>query len=94
MFAAASKCILGGMANPPNLPTSPADKNWPKGPNFKGIVYGFALAILVVIVLAIILLSSSGRKLIPVHTKTTPSQTHLILPAAPWASASAAASRA
>ena len=82
------------MANPPNLPTSPADKNWPKGPNFKGIVFGFAVAIIVVIILAIILLSSSGRKLFPVRTRTTPSQTRLVAPTAPGTPTLAAAARA
>ena len=68
------------MPTPSNLPTNPADKNWPKGPNFKAIVYGFAIAILVVIVLGLLLISGAGKRLFPVNTHSTPSQTRLALP--------------
>lgn len=68
------------MANSDNLPTSPVDKNWPKGPNFKGIVFGFCVAIVIVVILAIVLISRSGRKLFPVNTHSTPSQTRLSIP--------------
>lgn len=69
------------MAQPPNLPTSPADKNWPKGPNFKAVVWGFLIAIIVVIVLGILLISRAGKRIFPMKTNSTPSQTRLILPA-------------
>ena len=69
------------MANEPNLPTNPVDKNWPKGPNFKAIVYGFAIAIIVVVLLGILLISGAGKRIFPMKTRATPSQTRLTLPA-------------
>lgn len=68
------------MANPSNLPTSPADKNWPKGPNFKAIVWGFVIAIVVVIVLGILVISGAGKRIFPMKTNSTPSQTRLTRP--------------
>ena len=64
----------------PNLPTSPADKNWPKGPNFKAVVWGFVIAIVIVIVLGILLISGAGKRIFPMKTNSTPSQTRLSLP--------------
>ena len=72
--------IQENMANESNLPTSSADKNWPKGPNFKTVVYGFLLAILVVVVLGILLISKAGKRIFPMNTRSTPSQTYLVLP--------------
>ena len=68
------------MAEQSKLPTNPADKNWPKGPNFKAIVYGFAVAIVIVVILGILLISKAGRRIFPMDTHTTPSQTRLELP--------------
>ena len=68
------------MPSQSNLPTSPADKNWPKGPNFKAVVYGFAIAIIVVIVLGLLLISGAGKRIFPMNTHSTPSQTHLTMP--------------
>ncbi len=68
------------MPSPSNLPTSPADKNWPKGPNFKLIVYGFLIAIVLVVVLGILIISGAGKRIFPMNTHSTPSQTHLLLP--------------
>lgn len=76
------------MANSSNLPTTPADKNWPKGPNFKAIVYGFLIAIVVVIVLGILIISRAGKRILPVKTNSTPSQTRLVSPGAAIALAS------
>ena len=68
------------MAHSPNLPTNPADKNWPKGPNFKAIVYGFLIAIVIVVLLGILLISGAGKRIFPMNTHSTPSQTRLVLP--------------
>lgn len=70
------------MPTPSNLPTSPADKNWPKGPNFKTVVYGFLIVIIIVVLLGILLISKAGKRIFPVNTHSTPSQTRLTLPAA------------
>ena len=67
------------MSSSPNLPSNPADKNWPKGPNFKAIVYGFLVAIIVVVVLGILLISKVGKRIFPMNTHSTPSQTRLVL---------------
>lgn len=63
------------MANP--LPTNPVDKNWPKGPNFLGIVIAFAVAIVVILVLAALVLHAKGKSIFPMKTTSTPSQTSL-----------------
>ena len=68
------------MAEQSNLPTSSADKNWPKGPNFKAVVFGFVVAIIIVVILGILLISKAGKRIFPMDTHTTPSQTHLVLP--------------
>ena len=62
------------------LPTSPADKNWPKGPNFLRIVIGAAVAIIIVLALALFLLKGRGQKAVPMKTDPTPSQTMLVAP--------------
>lgn len=59
------------------LPTNRVDKNWPKGPNFLGIVIGFAVAIVVILALAALLLSGKGKNMFPVKTRSTPSQTSI-----------------
>ena len=63
-----------------SLPTSPVDKNWPKGPNFLGIVIAFAVAILLILGIAVFLLRGRAQKMVPVKTETTPSQTMLSRP--------------
>ena len=62
---------------PAPLPTNPVDKNWPKGPNFLGIVIGFAVAIVVILALAALVLHAKGKSLFPMNTRSTPSQTSL-----------------
>ncbi len=62
------------------IPTSPVDKNWPKGPNFLGIVIGSAIAILLILGAAILIVRGRAQKMVPMKTKTTPSQTLLIRP--------------
>ncbi len=57
------------------LPTSPVDKNWPKGPNFLAIVIGSAVAILLVLGAAIFIVRGRAQKMVPMKTNTTPSQT-------------------
>ncbi len=59
------------------LPTSPVDKNWPKGPNFLAIVIGSAIAILLVLGAAIFIVRGRAQKMVPTKTNTTPSQTSL-----------------
>ncbi len=68
------------MENESNLPTNPADKNWPKGPNFKAVVYGFLIAIVIVVLLGILLISGAGKRIFPMNTHSTPSQTRLVMP--------------
>ena len=51
---------------------------YPKGPNFLGIVIGFCVAILVVVVVALVLLHTAGKKIFPMKTNPTPSQTQLL----------------
>ncbi len=58
-----------------SLPTNPADKNWPKGPNFLGIVLGAAAAILLLLGVAFMIIRGRAQKMVPVKTETTPSQT-------------------
>lgn len=65
------------------LPTDPVDRNLPKGPNFLGIVIGFAFAILVIFLAAWWVLSHKGTKAMPVNTHSTPSQTRLAEPPGP-----------
>lgn len=60
------------------LPSSPADKNWPKGPNFLGIVIAFAVAILIILGVAVFLVRGRAQKMLPAKTDPTPSQTRLI----------------
>ncbi len=60
------------------LPTSSADKNWPKGPNFLGIVIGAAVTILILLLAAVFLMRGRAQKVIPVKTKATPSQTMVV----------------
>ncbi len=60
------------------LPSSPADKNWPKGPNFLGIVIAFAVAILIILGVAVYLVHGRAQKMIPAKTETTPSQTMVL----------------
>ena len=69
------------------LPTNPVDKNWPKGPNFLGIVIGFAVSILVILALVALVLHAKGKSIFPMNTRSTPSQTSLpaVSPAATWA---------
>lgn len=76
----AGKRIQIGMPTPSNLPTSPSDKNWPKEPRFKPVVVGFLIVIIVVVLLGILLISGAGKRIFPMNTHSTPSQTHLILP--------------
>ena len=61
-----------------SLPTSPADKNWPKGPNFLGIVIGCAVAIVIILCVAVLVVRGRAQKMIPVQTKSTPSQSSLV----------------
>lgn len=75
------------------LPTSPVDKNWPKGPNFLGIVIGSALAILLILCAAVLIMRGRAQKMVPVKTQTTPSQTRM-LRAAPFASPNGVLKRA
>lgn len=63
-----------------SLPTSPVDQHLPKGPNFLAIVIGFAVAIVVILVAAWILVNHQGKKMLPVKTQSTPSQTRLNAP--------------
>lgn len=60
------------------LPTSPVDKNWPKGPNFLGIVIGSAVAILLILGVALLVLRNRAQKMVPVKTESTPSQSMLM----------------
>ncbi len=62
------------------IPTAPEDRNLPKGPNFLGIVIGFAVAIIVVLLAAWFILGRSGKHIFPMNTNSTPSQTRLYLP--------------
>ena len=71
------------MTNPANLPSNPSDKNWPKGPNFKAVVFGFLIAIVVVVLLGILLISKAGKRIFPVNTHSTPSQTYWMAPPQP-----------
>ena len=64
------------------LPTTPEDRNLPKGPNFLIIVIGFAAAILVILLSTWIYLGHR-KSLLPMKTTTTPSQTHLQAPPRP-----------
>ncbi len=68
------------MSKEPDLPTSPADKNYPKGPNFKAVVYGFLIAIIVVVLIGILLITKAGKRIFPMNTHSTPSQTLLVVP--------------
>lgn len=63
-----------------SLPTSPVDKNWPKGPNFLGIVIAFAVAILLILGIAVFLIRGRAQRMVPVKTESTPSQTMLSRP--------------
>ena len=58
-----------------SLPTSPVDKNWPKGPNFLGIVIASGIAILLILLAAVFIVRGRAQKMVPVKTKATPSQT-------------------
>ncbi len=60
-----------------SLPTSPIDEHLPKGPNFLAIVIAFAIAILVVLVVAWFVVGHRGKKMFPMKTRETPSQTLL-----------------
>ncbi len=62
------------------IPTSPVDKNLPKGPNFLGIVIGSAIAILLILCAAVLIVRGRAQKMVPVKTQTMPSQTMLIRP--------------
>lgn len=62
------------------LPTSPVDKNWPKGPNFLGIVIGSAVALLLILGVVMLVLRNRAQKMVPVKTQTTPSQSMLTQP--------------
>lgn len=61
-----------------SIPTSPADKNWPKGPNFLAIVIGFAVAIIIVLCVAYFVVRGRAQKMVPMKTNTTPSQTMVV----------------
>ena len=63
-----------------SLPTSPVDRNLPKGPNFLGIVIGFAVAIVVILLAAWLLIGHRGKKTLPIDTQSTPSQTRAVPP--------------
>ena len=60
-----------------SLPTSPVDKDLPKGPNFLAIVIGFAVSIVILLILAWIFIGHSGKKVLPMNTHSTPSQTRM-----------------
>ncbi len=60
------------------IPTSPVDKNWPKGPNFLGIVLGAAVAIIIVLCVAYFIVRGRAQKMVPMKTDTTPSQTMVV----------------
>lgn len=70
------------MPTPPDLPTSPSDKNWPKEPRFKPVVLGFLVAIIIIVLLGILIISGAGRRIFPMNTHSTPSQTLLVQPTA------------
>ena len=59
-----------------SLPTAPEDRNLPKGPNFLAIVIGFAVTILVIL-LGTWLFLGHQKNVVPLGTKSTPSQTYL-----------------
>ena len=63
-----------------SLPTNPVDKHLPKGANFLAVVIGFAVVILIVLLAAWFMVGRGGKKLFPVNTKSTPSQTRLERP--------------
>ena len=60
-----------------SLPTNPVDKHLPKGANFLAVVVGFAVAILLVLLVVWLVIGRRGKKIYPVDTKTIPSQTLL-----------------
>jgi cell division protein FtsN len=59
------------------IPTSPVDKNWPKGPNFLGIVLGAAAAMIILFIVAYFIVRGRAQKMIPTKTSSPPSQTML-----------------
>ena len=64
-------------------PSSTEDyRTYPKGPNFLAVVIGFCVAILVIAIATMLVLHRSGKKIFPMKTNTTPSQT-MIRRAAP-----------
>ncbi len=62
------------------IPTSSADKNWPKGPNFLAVVLGCAVAIIIVLLAAIFIVRGRAQKIVPMKTNPTPSQTLVYTP--------------
>ncbi len=58
-------------------PSTADYRPYPKGPNFLGIVIGFCIAILLVVIAALILIYGAGKKIFPIKTNSTPSQTML-----------------
>ena len=58
-------------------PSTADYRPYPKGPNFLGIVIGFCIAILVVAVVALLVIHGAGKRIFPIKTKSTPSQTLL-----------------
>ena len=68
------------MANSPQLPTNPADKDRPEDPSIRPVVWAFLIAVIVVVLLGILLISRAGKRIFPMDTHSTPSQTRLQLP--------------
>lgn len=66
-----------------SVPTNPVDRHLPKGANFLAVVIGFAVVILIALVVAWFMVGRSGKKIFPVNTKSTPSQTRLMFPPGP-----------
>ena len=58
-------------------PSTKDYRPYPKGPNFLAIVIGFCVAILVIAIVALLLIHGAGKKIFPMKTKETPSQTLL-----------------
>lgn len=65
-----------------SLPTSPVDKNLPKGPNFLGIVIGAAVAIIIILCVAVLIVRGRAQKMVPLKTEPTPTQSLILQPAA------------
>lgn len=76
------RSVLAGITVDMSLPTTPVDRDRPKGPNFLAIVIGFAVAILVILLAAWFFMGRAGKSAFPMKTRSTPSQTRLEMPQA------------